>query len=186
MWSAHWAKLCHPSGWTLQFPIYFLINQTSVFVQGEGDRYLFMYVSLHAWMCVFCRQKEVQAISRTNLKVIRHLWKRGILQSCHFTCDVLLKLKHYDKTVDRNIFRKILISWFFFCHCHNPSALLKHYIEVFHYLCNIARQAANTFEIKKRKLIDTKSISGMDHNEIINGSTTIFWRILVYQKLCQY
>lgn len=27
-WSAHWAKWCHPSRWTQQFTIYFLINQT--------------------------------------------------------------------------------------------------------------------------------------------------------------
>lgn len=27
-WSAHWAKWCHPSRWTQQFAIYFLINQT--------------------------------------------------------------------------------------------------------------------------------------------------------------
>lgn len=59
-WSAHWAKWCHPSRWTQQFTIYFLINQT-------GGCFSF-YIS-DMCVCVFvCLQSQEDNSSALLLK----------------------------------------------------------------------------------------------------------------------
>lgn len=75
-WSAHWAKWCHPSRWTEQFAIYFLINQTRVV--------FFIFAWWRLCMCVSSSGSETTPMlchwGRKGLKCHQNLYQT--LQPC--------------------------------------------------------------------------------------------------------
>ena len=71
-WSAHWAKWCHPSGWTLQFAIYFLINQTWAFLQGGG-------ICASVCVCETERHRQSPALTWRALSAINRVQQTASL-----------------------------------------------------------------------------------------------------------